>query len=436
MSLPVLTPASKSSKSILPVTGSEGDVNKSVPYKVYSKSTSPLYDTTFLSGAANQVTYVYRKLGGDVLDIELSTANVYSAYEEAVLEYSYIVNVHQANNSLSSYLGHKTGSFDDLGHLKSTGDTTLSSSLNGTQAALKFPKFDFGYGRRVAEGIGAEIGIGRGNVEYSASINIEVGVQDYDLQQIIETSSSFAEYANNPNNNFHNKVGNRKILVKQVYYKTPQAMWRFFGYYGGLNVVGNLHNYGQFSDSSTFELIPTWQNKAQALAFEDAIYTRTSHYSYELKNNKLRLFPIPYNGGPKQMHFRFSIPEDPFAPEADDPERDGINNMNNLPFANLPYGSINSIGKQWIRRFALSLSKEMLGQIRSKFATIPIPGESVTLNGTDLISQAREEQTALREELKTTLAEMTYTKLAQSESELVEATKKIQESVPLTVFVG
>jgi hypothetical protein len=103
------------------------------------------------------------------------------------------------------------------------------------------------------------------------------------LQAVVQTSSSFAEYANNPNNNFHNKVGNRKILVKQVFYKTPQAMWRFFGYYGGLNVVGNLHNYGQFSDNSTFELIPTWQNKAQALAFEDAIYTRTSHFSYELK---------------------------------------------------------------------------------------------------------------------------------------------------------
>ena len=65
-------------------------------------------------------------------------------------------------------------------------------------------------------------------------------------------------------------------------------MWRFYGYYGGLNVVGNLHNYGQFSDDSTFQLIPTWQNKSQALAFEDAIYTRLSHYSYELKNNNIR----------------------------------------------------------------------------------------------------------------------------------------------------
>jgi len=431
MSLPVLTPASKSSKSILPATGSEGDVNKSVPYKVYSKSASPLYDTTFLSGAANQVTYVYRKLGGDVLDIELSTANVYSAYEEAVLEYSYIVNVHQANNSLSSYLGHKTGSFDDLGHLKSTGANELSSSLAGTHAALKLPKFDFGYARRVAEGLGAEAQVGRGNVEYSGSVALTMGVQDYDLQSIVQSSS-----ISQSGSLFFNKVNGKKILVKQVYYKTPQAMWRFFGYYGGLNVVGNLHNYGQFSDNSTFELIPTWQNKAQALAFEDAIYTRTSHFSYELKNNRLRIFPAPYSGGPQRLFFKFSIPEDSFAPDANDPEREGVNNMNNLPFANLPYGSINSIGKQWIRRFALALSKEMLGQVRSKFATIPIPGESVTLNGDSLISQAREEQSSLREELKTTLAEMTYTKLAQSESELVEATKKIQESVPLTVFVG
>ncbi len=217
-------------------------------------------------------------------------------------------------------------------------------------------------------------------------------------------------------------------------------MWRFFGYYGGLNVVGNLHNYGQFSDTSTFELIPAWQNKAQALAYEDAIYTRMSHWSYELKNNKLRIFPIPpdqsaYAG---TLWVQFSIPTDPW--EEEDPGVstgvDGINNMNTLPFANLPYKSINSIGKQWIRRFALALSKEMLGHVRSKFGTIPIPGESVTLNGSDLISQAKDEQSSLREELKTTLAEMTYSKLAATDAETMESTLKIQEKVPLTVFVG
>ena len=428
-----LTPASKTSKSILPATGSHGNVNKSVAYKIYSKTSSPLFDPNFLSGAVDQVTYVFRKLGGDVLDIELTTANVFSAYEEAVLEYSYIVNIHQANNSLSSYLGHSTGAFDHLGNLKSTGDTTLSSSLDGGHAALKFPRFDFGYARRAAEGTSAEAGMGRGQLEYSASFDVNLGQQDYDLQTIV--SSSAATDGKLP---YFGKVGNKKLLVKKVFYKTPAAMWRFFGYYGGLNVVGNFHNYGQFTDTSTFELIPAWHNKSQALAFEDAIYTRASHFSYELKGNKLRLFPPPYSGGPNKMWIQFSIPSDPFLEEDTGASSgiDGINNMNTLPFANLPFKSINSIGKQWIRRFALALCKEMLGHVRSKFATIPIPGESVTLNGSDLITQGREEQNSLREELKTTLAEMTYTKLAQTDAETLEASSKVNEKVPLPVFVG
>ena len=136
------------------------------------------------------------------------------------------------------------------------------------------------------------------------------------------------------------------------------------------------------------------------------------------------------------MWIKFSLPQNPFDEETAGPEGDGINNMNTLPFANLPYKSINSIGKQWIRRFALSLCKEILGQVRSKLSTIPIPGESITLNGTDLISQAREEQSNLREELKTTLSEMTYSKLAQKDQEMLESTAKIQENIPLTVFVG
>ncbi len=42
-------------------------------------------------------------------------SNVYSAYEEAVLEYSYIVNIHQSKNILHSSLGATTGTFDSDG---------------------------------------------------------------------------------------------------------------------------------------------------------------------------------------------------------------------------------------------------------------------------------------------------------------------------------
>ena len=417
MALPTLLPVSNSSKSILPETGSHGNVNRLLPYKIYSDNTSTLFSGNFVSGAVDQVAYTYKKLGGDVLDIELSEGNVYSAYEEAVLEYSYLINVHQANNALPSFLGHATGTFDHKGELTS----------GAASGSLKYPKFDYGFSRRISERVGAEVGL-KDSVQYSASFDVNVGTQDYDLQKIISSA------AGEP---FTGKISGKKILVKKVYYKTPSAMWRFYGYYGGLNVVGNFHNYGQFSDDSSFQLVPSWQNKSQALAFEDAIYTRMSHWSYELRNNKIRLFPIPYGGGPTKMWIEFSVPSSNLEDDTNGTSGiEGVNNMNTLPFSNLPYDTINSIGKQWIRRFALALSKETLGQVRSKFASLPIPGESVTLNGPDLVSQGKEEQNSLREELKTTLAELTYTRIAEKEAAEIDAAEKVLQRIPYSVFVG
>ena len=418
MSLPTLTPASTLSAVILPITGTLTNVNSTLPYKIYSDETSPMYSAEFISGAVDQVSHVYKKLGGDVLDIELTEGNVYAAYEEAVLEYSYLVNVHQATNILSDALGNTTGSFDSKGNIEAG---ILSSSLSGTHIALKYPKFDYSMTRRIGNGVGSEVGL-QGSVQFSASFDTVAGTQDYDLQTII-------------NNSVHsNSVGGKTVLVKKVYYKTPHAMWRFYGYYGGLNVVGNLHNYGQFSDDSTFQLIPAWHNKAQAMAFEDAIYTRMSHFSYELRNNKLRLFPIPETARQEKMWVEFSIPTDVW--DNSDNQTKGVNNMNTLPIGNLPYVNINAIGKQWIRRFALALSKETLGQVRSKFANVPIPGESVTLNGSALISEGKDEQEKLRTELKETLAELTYAKMVEIDGAMMENTDKVLQKVPNYIFVG
>jgi hypothetical protein len=224
-----------------------------------------------------------------------------------------------------------------------------------------------------------------------------------------------------------------------VFYKTAAAMWRFYGYYGGLNVVGNLSTYGQYADDSTFQIVPTWQNKSQAMAYEDALYTRVSHWSYELKNNNLRIFPIPrHNYSPHKFWVEFSVKSDPYAES--DPSVDtginGVNNMNTLPFQNIPYKNINSIGKQWIRRFALALAKEMLGLVRSKFATLPIPGNDITLNGTDLVNQGKEEQEKLREELKEVLNQLIYKQLAEDDASVVENTGKVMQQIPAAVFVG
>lgn len=415
MSYPTLTPSSTTSAITLTSTGSTSEVATSLAIGYYTGSTA------FLAGASAQVAYTYKRLGGDVLDIELKTTNVYNHYEEAVLEYSYIVNLHQARNSLGQALGGPTGSFNNKGELTA-----------GTDAALKYPKFKFDYAYRVADSFSTEAGIGGTQPIYSASFDRVNDQQDYDLQYIISSSAntdSTLPYATD--------FKNKRIKIRQVYYMTPRQMWRFYGYYGGLNVTGDMHNYGQYSDDSTFEVIPSWQNKLQAIAYEDHLYTRTSHYSYEIINNNLRLFPVPDSVSPEKFWFRFSVDEGAFATGSMDSGVLGVNNMNTLPFENIPFENINSMGQQWIRRFALALSKETLGQIRGKFGgSIPIPGDTVSLNADALLSQAASEQTALREELNKQLDEMLYSKLAETEKAMIDNTDGILQKVPLKIFVG
>ena len=110
MAIPTLTPTSSISAVRLPATGTHTDVTlANLPFGVYAID-GALFDANFVSGAVDQVAHTYRKLGGDVLDIEIKEQNVYAAYEESVLEYSYIINTHQAKNILSNVLGGSTGS--------------------------------------------------------------------------------------------------------------------------------------------------------------------------------------------------------------------------------------------------------------------------------------------------------------------------------------
>ena len=414
MALPTLTPTSTTSAIVLPKTGSTSNVVAALPIGVYSSSVQ------FVTGAMTQVAFTYKRLGGDVLDIELTEQNVYANYEEAVLEYSYYVNLHQSKNALGSALGSPTASFDHKGEVTA-----------GTGAALKYPKFTFDYAFKMGDKFATEAGVGGTETIYSASITTVADQQDYDLQNIVSASAVAGGVP------YAGLVGDKRIKIRQVYYVSPRQMWRFYGYYGGLNVVGDMHNYGQYADNSTFQVIPAWQNKSQAISYEDHLYTRTSHYSYEIIDNKLRLYPVPQNVSPEKFWFRFTIETNsPFTDDVNSGQ-DGVNNLNNLPFENISYESINSIGKQWIRRFALALSKETLGQIRGKFGgVVPIPGDNINLNASDLLSQAKEEKDKLREELSKILEETTYNKLIETDKAMVENQNAIVKNSPLKIFVG
>ena len=438
MSRPTLSPVSTTSAVTLTSTGSveltgNGAGNPShYPFGLYVEADSVLYDTNFSKGASDQVAYTYKKLGGDVLDIELTPGNIYAAYEEAVLEYSYQINIHQAKNVVSDLLGMSTGTFDHDGQM--TGGDAEGAAVN-----LSYPKFKFRNVKRIGDGVSEEAGVGGIATMYSASFQLVAAQQDYDLQSIISSagSSGGTDAATGNTPDFAGLIGNKKVTIRRVFYRTPQSVWRFYGYYGGLNVVGNLNYYGQYADDTTFELIPAWHNKLQAMAYEDHMWTRLSHFSFELYNNKLRIFPIPSGETPKYMWVQFNVEADGWTEDGDRKfGADGINNMNALPFDNIPYKNINAIGKHWIRRYALALTMAMLSQVRGKFGSIPIPGESVTLNASDLSSMASSEMQTLKEELKTILDEMTYRALAEKDAAMMDATNKVLEDVPLLIYQG
>ena len=410
-----LQPISQTSALVLPSTGTHSDVAGALAYGIYSS------DSNFVSGAVDQVTYVYNKLGGNVLDLEIQTDNVYNAYEEACLEYSYIVNTHQAKNVISDMLGNTTGTFDQ--------DGELSGSYT-TKANLKFPRFQLGYATHIGRGVGVHAGLGATQTIYSASFEAVRDVQDYDLQAIIYSASLSSSEP------FYNKVGSGSVTIQQVYYRSPRAAWRFFGGYS-VGTIGNLSTYGMYADDSNFQIVPNWQNTLQAYAYEQDMKVRASHYSFQINNNKLRIYPTPDGDNPDKFWVRFRVSQDAFDEQEDRTYgADGVNNMNALPFPNVPYKNINSIGKQWIRRYALSLCKEVLGQVRSKLATIPIPGNDVTLNGSALISEAKEEQNTLREDLKTVLDEMVYGKLAEGDAAMQDSINNVFKTIPHGIYVG
>lgn len=430
MTYPTLVPASVVPHVILPKTGSLSNINSSVnplPYGVYAD------ESEFLDGAVRQVNHVYRMLAGDVLNLEITEYDVYAAYEDAVLEYSAIINMHQAKNVLSSALGNKVGSFDENGNLIGNEGEVQP----GSHPELSFPRFDYANAKRIGDAASHEASVGGNETLYLGKFELVSAQQEYDLQELMQTISD-----TDTESNFYGKIGEieskNKIEIKKVYYKSPRTMWRFFGYFGGgMSVLGNLSTYGMWADDSQFQVVPVWQNRLQAKAFEETMYVRASHYSYRIINNKLKVYPVPSAISPAYMYIEFYVPTDLWSESGDDSSGvNGVNNINTLPFENIPYTKINSIGKQWIRKYALATCKEILGGVRNKVSSIPIPNGDVTLNGSELVQAGREDKERYISELKKELEEATYDVLMQKDKEMVENAELTLSSIPMPIYVG
>jgi hypothetical protein len=171
--------------------------------------------------------------------------------------------------------------------------------------------------------------------------------------------------------------------------------------------------------------------KLQAIEMNDQV--RKSNYSFELINNQLKIFPIPLENG--TLHFEYIKTQDRYSSSFNN-SYSGITNVSNVPYANPTYSQINSVGRSWIYEYALALSKEMLGYVRGKYGTLPIPNADVTMNQSDLISAATAEKTALIERLRGYLDETSRDKLLERRAQEAEYKQKELSQVPYVIYIG
>ncbi len=374
-------------------------------------------DDDFKLEADNLVTFVKRKLGDDVLSVELTKKQIFGNFEESTLEYSSILNQYQAKSQLVNYLGFPTGS-DDMPHMASGSEES-------------YIRDNLEYLSRFAEPYAMEAGVGGSYNTISGSITLEHGRQDYNLYTELKDSSGTAI--------FDDKKGKLKIV--EVFHFNPQAAYRFFDTTSAINYLNNEFSFESFTPETIFYVLPVFEDILRGGQLDLSNRVRRSNYSYEINGTNIRVYPTPTSlTDESKLWIKVRQYPDPTSPSYTDATINGVSNMSNLPFGNIEYRKINSIGRQWIRQYTLALSKEQLGLIRSKFGNIPVPGSDVTLNGSDLITNGREDQTNLKTQLKEMLDTMTYDKLIEIQSTRAEQMQKQLRYVPFpngkAIFMG
>ncbi|MDB4343419.1 hypothetical protein OAA15_00200 [bacterium] len=363
------------------------------------------YDTdpSFQNEADQVTTWCARRLGYPLVDVELQAINFYTCFEEAVTAYGNEVYQYKIRENYLSLEGNTTGSVLNT--------EVISPSL-GNQI-------------RIAENYGTEAGSGGNTEYYSGSINLDAGVQDYDLTAWSAASASL--------------LPGDSIEVKKLFYEAPPAITRFFDPYAGtgtgMQSMMDTFGFGQYSPGVNFMLMPVYHDLLSMQAIELNDEVRKSAYSFELVNNKLKLFPIPTRDSILFFEYVKKSERDSVIKNADS-NGSLISNISNVPYKNPDYGQINAVGRQWVYQYTLALAKEMLGLIRGKYQNVPVPGAEVTLNSADLLSGAIAEKTALLEQLRGTLEETSRKNQLERKSQESEFLNNDLDNVPMLIYIG
>ena len=361
------------------------------------------YDYQFQTDADKVADFCARRLGYPLTDVELQETSFYTAFEEAVTTYGNEVYAYKVRQDYLDVEGASTG-----------------SNLNNTLIQPNMASII-----RMSQQYGEEAGVGGNLTWYTGSIDTVANQQDYDMNAWAAASASL-------------DTGD-SIELKRVFYQAPPAIVRYFDPYAGTGTgmmqLLDTFGWGNYSPAINFLLMPINYDlqKIQAIEFNDQI--RKSQFSFELRNNQLRMFPIPTVSGGK-LFFEYIKNSERQNPAGDSGVAGPVTNVSNVPYGNPNYTQINSIGRQWIFEYTLALAKEMLGYVRGKYSTVPIPGSEVTLNQADLIAAATAEKTALVDRLRGYLEETSREKLLERRAAEADYKQKELSQAPYYIYIG
>jgi len=372
------------------------------------------YDSqTDFSTDANKVAdFCARRLGYPLADVELQSGSFFTAFEEAVTTYGNELYAYKVRENYLSLEGSST--------ILPSNEKIIKPNMAGIV--------------RISEQYGEEAGVGGKVTYYKGLLPLTAGVQDYDMNAWAQASASISS--------------NDSIELKRVFYEAPPAITRYFDPYAGTGTgmidLMDSFGWGSYSPAINFLMMPLNYDLQviQAIELNDQI--RRSNYTFELVNNRLRVFPIPSDGsayGSKTTggHCGNLVFEYIKNSERQNPYIDGLNKVTNVaevPFENPNYDNINSIGRQWIFEYTLALCKEILGYIRGKYSTIPIPDAEVTLNQSDLLAAGTAEKNALIERLRAYFDDTSRDKLLERRANENDFLQKELNKVPYTIFIG
>ena len=363
-------------------------------------------ESDFQSDADSMVTFVKRKLGDDILSVELTSKQIWMCFEESVFEYGMLMNEYATKSQLSNLLGMSTG------------------STSGSEG--KFPRETLEFLARKAEPYAAHAGIGGSWDVVSGSITLSSGTQDYNIYSDLKDASGnlISEHARNS--------PQTKLRIFEVFHFSPQAAYRFFDTTSAINYLNNEFAFESFTPETVFYVLPVFEDLLRAGQMDISNRVRRSNYSYQIIGTNIRIFPRPTEAGHgTKLWLQVGFSMDPMNPSYTDESIGGVSGPSNVPFGNITYISINSMGRQWIRQYTLANCKELLGQVRSKFSSVPIAGGDLQLNGADLVGAGKEEKERLRNELREMLDSLTYDKLLEVEAAEVDSMRKVLAAIPV-----